>query len=279
MKNITKNVFKKIIDKKNRNKISAIFLVAIIFLILGGISFEKYEREKTITIGVIADIHAGSQDVRDDSIEPNNILHPSNFETNLKKALNEMKGDDLIIALGDNTNTGSSKYGEMLKKITSPFPFVWVKGNHDTEESFAVLSPKKYYYTDKGKWRIVVLDNSESDPNAEITNNDAYDQKGYIDPDQMNWLKDALKTEKKIVISMHVPIFDRFNLDSATVYPQQENLVKLFEKSGNVKYVLSGHFHVYNFNREINGIQYYVLPSLELDGQEGYFATIKLNNE
>jgi len=275
MKIILKKYLRKMTDKKNRNKIAVIFLIAVSVLILGKISFDKYERQKTVIIGVITDIHAGSQDVRNDSIEPNNVLLPSNYEKNLQRVLPEMKKDDLILALGDNLNVSSGKYTEELKKITAGYPMVWTKGNHDKPDFFKTLSDQRYYYVDKSNWRIIVLDNSESDPNVEMPDN-VYDQKGYIDPDQMNWLKDSLKTERKIVIAMHVPVFDRFNLDSAAIYPQQENLVKLFEDSGNVKYVLAGHFHVYNWHKEINGINYYVVPSISLEGGEGYYMKLEL---
>jgi 3',5'-cyclic AMP phosphodiesterase CpdA len=277
MKNILKEYCLKMKDYKNRNIISAILLIALIFLILGTIAFERYESGKTLTLGVITDIHAGSLDTRDDSIEPNNILHPSNYKKNLERVLPEMKKDDLILTLGDNLNAPSEKYTAELKKATAGYPMVWTKGNHDKPDFFKQLSGQRYYYVDKKNWRIIVLDNSASDPEVEIPDG-AYDQKGYLDPEQMDWLEGALKTEKKIIIAMHVPVFDRFQLDSAAIYPQQENLVKLFEKSGNVKFVLAGHFHVYDFNREINGIRYRILPSLELDGQEGYFTTLKLDS-
>jgi 3',5'-cyclic AMP phosphodiesterase CpdA len=278
MKNILKKYLENKIDKKNWKKISAISLVVIIFLILGKISFEKYEREKTLTIGVITDIHAGIQDVRDDSIEPDNILLPSNFRKNLEHMLSEMKKNNLILTLGDNLNVPNDKYAKELKKITAGYPMIWTKGNHDKPDFFKELSNQNYYYIDKNNWRIIVLDNSESDPNLGSSDS-SYDQKGYIDPDQMKWLENVLKTEKKIVIAMHVPIFDRFNLDSAVVYPAQDNLMKLFEKSGNVKFVLAGHFHVYNWHRTINGIDYYIIPSLELKDKEGYYLTLTLPNQ
>jgi 3',5'-cyclic AMP phosphodiesterase CpdA len=275
MKNILTKYFSEITGKKIR-RISIIAIPAIIVVLAAGyFSFGYYNNHRTIELGIITDIHAGSQDMRDDSIEPNNILLPSNYKKNLESALPEMKKDDLILTLGDNLNVPSEKYTEELKKITAGYPMVWTKGNHDKPEFFKLLSDKNYYYVDKNNWRIIVLDNSASDPNVELLNG-AYDHKGYIDPDQMDWLKNALKTEKKIVVAMHVPVFDRFNLDSAAIYPEQENLVKLFEESGNVKYVLAGHFHVYNWHKEINGINYYIVPSISLEGGEGYYMQLEL---
>lgn len=266
------------IGKKKRNKIAAVFLIAASVLLLGKISFDRYEKGKTITIGVITDIHAGSQDTRVEITSTNgipNIIHPSNFETNFKKALEGMKKTNLIIALGDNVNIDSSntKYSKALKELASSYPpIIWVKGNHDSDESFAVLSSKNYYYKDIGKWRIIVLDNGHL--YAPGPNNPHNNLWGYMDDQQISWLKEALKTDKKILIAMHVPIFNAADINQ--VQPEQEWLKKLFEDSGNVKYVLAGHFHVYNWHKEINGINYYVVPSISLEGGEGYFMKLEL---
>lgn len=231
---------------------------------------------KTITIGVITDIHAGNQDRRTEGLESNNVLLPANFEKNLGSALSKMKNYDFILTLGDNLNTSSKKYTQRLLEMTQDYPMIWTKGNHDTDKMFRLFhQPHNYYYVDKGRWRIIVLDNGNIDHSVDYAKGD-YIPRGYMEPEQVEWLKEALKTDKKIVVAMHVPVFDRFNTDS--IYPNQQYLVKMFEDSGNVKYVLAGHFHIYNWHKNINGIDYYTVPSISLEGQEGYFMTLTLPN-
>lgn len=231
---------------------------------------------KTVKLGIITDIHAGNQDIRREGAEDDNVLFPSHFEKNVRSALRNMEDCDFILTLGDNLNRTSKKYAQKLLDITEGYPMIWTKGNHDEDKMFALFrQPKNYYYVDKGNWRIIVLDNGNIDHAVDYAKGQ-YIPRGYIEPEQVEWLKEALKTDKKIVVSMHVPVFDRFNQD--LVYPGQEYLVRMFEKSGNVKYVFSGHFHVYDWHENINGIDYYILPSLELKDREGYFMKLELPN-
>jgi 3',5'-cyclic AMP phosphodiesterase CpdA len=257
---------------KNWKKLALFFgiLTGIIFLSLG-IFFWKFDK-KEINIGVIADIHAGSQDLREEGMELNNILIPSNFEKNIKNALGKMKGSDLIITLGDNLNSPSEKYLEKLKKSTSEYPLIWTKGNHDKKALFSSLSPKNYYYLDKSNWRIIILDNTESDP-KNSTRSNIIDH-GFIDEAQFEWLKKSLETKRKVLVAMHIPMLERSDLSK--IREDQKYLEQILENAGNVKYVLAGHFHVYNWHTQINGIEYYILPSISLKNGEGYFMNLKL---
>lgn len=260
---------------KKWHKIGIMLAVIIIALGTAKIIFDKHEKNKMITIGVVTDIHAGNQDVRKEGLEENNILYPINFEKNLKSALENMKDCDYVLTLGDNLNSSSKKYAEKLKKTTDGFRIIWTKGNHENDETFKLFhEPTNYYFIDKGKWRIIVLDNGNIDHSVNYTKEE-YIPRGYMEPEQVEWLKEALKTDHKIVISMHVPIFDRFNL--GTIYPSQEYLARMFEESGNVKYVLAGHFHIENWHEKINGIDYYVIPSLSLERKEGYYIKLELD--
>jgi 3',5'-cyclic AMP phosphodiesterase CpdA len=274
MKEIFKKYFSQITDKKNRKNSIIAFSAIIVVLAAGYFSFGYYNSHRTIELGIITDIHAGNQDTRSEGIEPNNILHPANFEKNVSQALKNMRDCNEIITLGDNMNTPSTKYTEQLKALTKGYPMIWIKGNHDRKDIFEkVLYPKNYYYLEKGNWRIIVLDNSEIDPGVQYSDTD-YVPRGYIDSEQMGWLARALKTNKKVLVAMHVPMIDRFHLDS--IRDDQKDLENLLESRGNVKYVLAGHFHVDNLHLTKNGIEYYVLPSISLEGGEGYYMKLEL---
>ncbi|HRZ95748.1 MAG TPA: metallophosphoesterase [Candidatus Moranbacteria bacterium] len=231
---------------------------------------------QTITIGFVADIHAGSQDLRTQGLEDENILYPSRFEENFKPALEKMEDCDLIIALGDSLNKPSKKYAKKIKDLTKKYPMAWVKGNHEDDEIFKEFQPINHYYIDKGKWRFVILDNGNIDHSIDYAK-EAYIPRGYMEPEQVEWLKEVLKTDRKIAVAMHVPIFDRFDFEK--VYPELEYLKKMFEDSGNVKYVLAGHFHINEWHKNINGIEYYIIPSLSQKGKEGYSLTLTLPND
>ncbi len=248
--------------------------VLIIIALAGKIFYSKHDENRPIIIGVVTDIHAGNQDTRKEGLEENNILHPIDFEKNFGSALKQMKDCDFILALGDNLNSSSKKYAEKLKKAAEEYPVIWTKGNHENDETFKLFHElNNYYFVDKGNWRIIVLDNGNINHSVDYQKSE-YIPRGYMEPEQVEWLKGALKTDKKIVVSMHVPIFDRFN--PGKIYSDQEYLAKMFEESGNVKYVLAGHFHITDWHEKINGIDYYILPSLSLEGGEGYYLKLEL---
>lgn len=264
--------FRKIIDilkNKKTLKISVgIFAVAVV---VGSIGFFNYYNSP-LRIGFVADIHAGDQSMRGDGEEADNILIPENFEKNIKKALDGMGEVDLVVALGDSLNRPSRKNTKKLLEVTKDCEMIWVKGNHDKLLHFnELLSEKRYYNIDKKGWRIIVLDNSETYANIEGIDEHG---RGFIDQEQLTWLEKKLKTNKKVIIAMHLPMLKRGNPD--VIREDYKYLEELFVKSGNVKHVFSGHFHVYNSNIERNGIIHHLVPSVSLKDKEGYYYKIEL---
>ncbi|MDD3498431.1 MAG: metallophosphoesterase [Candidatus Moranbacteria bacterium] len=270
---------KKLLPEKNISKKSVLAFVIILSIgLFSFLAFYIYNQyyPKEITLGLITDIHAGDQKYREDGDDPANNLFPSNYEKNMLLALENLKDADIIMTLGDNMNRGGRKHARKLKEIAENYPMVWTKGNHDKKNEFMeILSPQTYYYVDKGAWRIIILDNSEKYPDA-VDDMEEHGR-GYIDKDQMDWLEKSLKTRKKVAVAMHIPMLRRNNLEE--LRPDYKELEKILAKSGNVKYVFSGHFHVVDWNKKINGVKYYIIPSLSLENHEGQFKKIILNNE
>jgi predicted MPP superfamily phosphohydrolase len=188
-----------------------------------------------------------------------------------------MKQDDYIIALGDNIDRREkcNVMAQKLNDLTKNYNVLWTKGNHDKEACFSFLAPKRYYYVDVQDWRFLIIDNADwfnKDQRSEHSNDI-----GMISAEEMAWIKDSLKTDKKVLISMHVPLWSKGDgNDNYAVRSDYVDFKKMLEDSGNVKYVLSGHYHNANWNHEENGIHYYILPSIDQQNFEGAHLSLDI---
>lgn len=221
-------------------------------------------------IGLVTDIHAGSG--QKNGANGTVRAYPRVYKQHFSATLDEMKkeGINLVIALGDNTNTGKIMNAETLVEIVKnkDIEVIWVKGNHDREENdvmkvFNVQKPY-YYFVDKGDWRIIVLESSEIDPVGT----------GGIGQEQLDWLKNSLRTDKSVIVAMHHPVY--VSADSDTIIGDYAEFQNILEKAGNVKYVLSGHLHTKTLSRTINGITYKTIKSLTLDEDVPNFEILTL---
>jgi len=254
-------------------------LPGVVFLILAsGLFFLKNNNpleslfaKKYGRIGIVTDIHAGNmkEKIADGVITG----YPRQHKKLFSQALDEMKaqGIDFVIALGDNTNEGKPMYADTLVEIAKEkqVDIIWVKGNHDRIEtnvmrSFGVTG-KYYYYVDKGDWRVIVLDSTEIDQTYV----------GGMKQAQLDWLKTALQTNKSVIIAMHHPIFSQS--DPSQVQANYVQFKDILEKAGNVKYVLSGHWHTQSLSQTVNGITYKTIKSLTLDENVPNYEILNLN--
>jgi len=263
------------ISLQKKSKLFIICAGAFVFLVLVIFSYFIFFKNKLnlyegSKIGLIADIHAASDEER--MVDGVVMGYPRVYKQHFSAALDEMKkqGINLVIALGDNTNAGNNKKAQSLVDIAKSegMKVIWVKGNHDMKgtdvmKKFGVQSPY-YYYTDKGDWRIIVLDSSEIDPAGT----------GGIDEQQLEWLKNTLKTDKKVIIAMHHPVYNES--DTNIVQDIYKGFKETIEKAGNVKYVLSGHYHTKSISNVSNGITYKTIKSLTLDENIPNFEILSL---
>lgn len=264
--------FRKAVDfLRNKKNLKILGAGIVLIIIVSGVYFYKYYTSP-LKIGFIADIHAGDQSNRSDGEEAINVLIPNSFEKNVSGALQEMEDSDLIIALGDSLNRPSRKNTRKLLEITEDYPMVWVKGNHDKLLHFnELLSKERYHYIDKKGWRIIILDNSAT--YSDITGIDEHGR-GFIDEEQLVWLKKSLQTKKNVIIAMHLPMLKRGDFD--TIREDYEYLEELFIQSGNVKHIFSGHLHIYDEQIERNGIVHHLVPSVSLESRQGFNYKIEL---
>jgi len=234
-------------------------------------------------IGWVSDIHADRFKRR---TVDSGTIYPRQYQDYLPKVFDEMRsrGIDTVIATGDSTNSGDDNYARELSRISQEkrMHVIWVKGNHDNDKVMGILAGKNtgYYYVDYGNTRIVAMDDVESGGGYQ----------GDIDPGQLEWLRGALKTEKQVIVSMHIPIFDRGDALTSNHFLQSGNFTNIgnildsyaaFEsvlhENNNVKMVLSGHWHV-PWQKEFDGIAYYGQAALTREGYSGSYGIIDLKN-
>jgi len=135
------------------------------------------------------------------------------------------------------------EYLDSLKKIAEDenFKIIWVKGNHD-RNLFKELGIG-FYFEDIGQYRVIVLDSA----------GDVRDGDGKLNKEQIDFLKESIKTKKEIIVAMHHPPFKL--LEPEKVLNQYQEFFEIVK--GNAKYVLSGHWHK-NFFREEGGTKFIV---------------------
>lgn len=218
-------------------------------------------------LGWVSDIHADRFKKRD--VE-SGLLYPKKYAEYLPKVFEELQkqGVYTVVATGDNTNSGNPEYARQIAKIASKkcMQVIWVKGNHDSQEAMNVLNSKKqqhYYFEDFENVRVIALDNTEDEKGGYL---------GGVGLAQKKWLHEALKTNKKIIVAMHIPMFFEGKLTE-----NYNDLEKEFIENGNVKIVLSGHYHVPS-QIEQDGIKFYTEGALTYDGSEGAYAIIDQND-
>lgn len=236
------------------NYFRSILVCCFISLCLYGYSQQKGQ----LKFAIASDFHA--PDVPDGKERLSSFVEAANREK-----------VDFIIELGDFCR---------LDSASRPFLDAWngfkgdkyhVIGNHDmdkyTPEEYTtgMGMPHRYYSFDKGNYHFIVLDG-----------NNLYDGKTYrhyakanyyvnpkmrafVDPEQMEWLKqDLAGTEKRCVLFSHqsIELFLNNGQEVRRIL-EEENKRAGFKK---VVLAFSGHNHS-NYTKEINGISYMQINS------------------
>ena len=255
--------WQKIIHKNKK-----ILLYGVFILIVASVIILVLRNRRPMTMGVVADIHAGHAKHR--NMGNGNDLTPKDYCKNLKKVFSQAKAD-FYIALGDNTLDGGNVEADMVIDCVkkNKKDFIWVRGNHDNDRAWKEFRLPNYYYKDKGNWRIIVLYDSVYDARLQ----------GGIDIKQLNWLKDKLNTNKKVIIAQHHPLWgtkdnpDTTNPSTGKNFKQE---AEILAQHKNVKYVFSGHTHLDNFCVKKDSYTYCRVYALSLVGHEGSYMKFDL---
>lgn len=194
----------------------------------------------------------------------------------LKKIIEEhSSGCDFIVDFGDTADAqdGCGDQRELMSEIadilkSSSLPYYCIIGNHDTslpkDEITAILSmPHRYYSFDTADYTCLVLDANMNSPDKPYPDKEILWAETYLDPDQLEWLKDSIeKSEKDVLVFCHELFeLDNFKDEYDHVILNKQEAVDIFNNSGKVKAVFSGHFH-YGNHEVHNDIHYMVFNSL-----------------
>jgi 3',5'-cyclic-AMP phosphodiesterase len=270
------------------------------------------EKKKVLRFAHITDIH----------VKPGVIP-----ETGMAKALEHVQklnprvdfvingGDsiwDAMEADKEHTQLQWDLFNSILQKENS-LPIYHCIGNHDiwgwfikenrpeSDKLYAkewVLESlgmtNRYYRFTKRNWHFIVLDSVQLNPAGGYI--------AYLDPEQLDWLKQELATIPKdqfIGIVSHVPIlsicaalfFDKteangdLKIQRNLMHTDFMSLKKMFVQYPNIKFCLSGHIHLQD---ELNylGIKYYCNGAVSGNWWKGNFqefapayALLELNED
>ncbi len=163
---------------------------------------------------------------------------------------------DFVMNLGDTADGGIEKtQSDLIKEVckalkSSGKPFYSIIGNHDTsieKNTFCGLMEMsgRYYSFVSGGYRCVVLDACLNDiakpyPDAEIDWDNCY-----VDLGQLEWLKSELSLSKEpVLLFTHIPLMlEKWDIENPHLVKNRAEVVEIFEHSGKVKAVFSGHYH------------------------------------
>ena len=201
--------------------------------------------------------------------------------------INEKENLDFVMITGDLIDKSFEKELKAvlphLEKLNTPWYFAF--GNHDrcvggyltTQVYLDMLNTsnpyfdfKKGYYsfTPKKHFKVIVLDDIITD---EITSN------GYIDEEQMKWLKKELDGSKNdtVLIYMHVPVIEPFASPNHRL--RNATAVKaLIESYENPIGVFQGHYHATKITQHKN-VLYINSPALV--SYPNAFRTVTVTNQ
>lgn len=182
----------------------------------------------------------------------------------------EVETGDLVVNLGDlihdiDPETDLQTYQEAVSILQTKTLTKHVVGNHDvrnlSREQWCQLAgvQQTYYSFDLGGYHHVVLDGAQREMRGPF----------YLDEAQLEWLEqDLAQTELKTLVYCHFPL-DNQNFDDNYYFkdhPERGSasnkrfVRKIFEKSGKVLAVFSGHTHFFS-DQIMEGIRYVTVPS------------------
>ena len=186
--------------------------------------------------------------------------------------INEYNDIDFVMFTGELIDKSFEKelkaFLPHVEKLNAPWYFAF--GNHDrcvggylntlvyldmVRNSNPDFKFKKAYYSfaPKKNYKVIVLDNIITD---EITSN------GYIDEEQLKWLKKELDSSKNdtVLIFMHVPVIEPF---ASPNHKMRNGIVlkQLIESYKNPIGVFQGHYHAAKITQHDN-VLYVNSPAL-----------------
>ncbi len=248
-------------------------------------SFLVYKIHNAMKFLAITDLHYSLRDV--EGAERRNILSAGKLRRVIGKYA---PGCDFIVNLGDTADAGFGDQRALITEISdilfsAGLPVYSLIGNHDTslpkDGICRILKmPGRYYSVDTAEYTMLFLDANMNDPNAPLPEDEIDWSETYLDPVQLDFVRDALgKSDKPAFVFCH----ELFTLQDPDPHQQQHvirnaaDAIRIFEESGKVRAVFCGHYHP-GCRSDMNGIEYVTFRSLCL-GEEENCAVVNYNEK
>jgi len=244
--------------------------ILVLLLLVSMSLFVKKGKKPVVRFGIITDVHYADR-------ESANWRYYDQSINKLNEFVNKMNREevDFIIELGDfkdqdiyPNEANTLKYLTTIESVFKRFngPTYHVLGNHDMDgitkiqflervENTGIAKDKNYYSFNQKGVHFIVLDGNYSADGKDYNRDNYTNVESWIPKDQLNWLKEDLKTNKlPAIVFIHQLLGDSKGMKkSAQNAPEVR---KILEQSGKVLCVFEGHV---NSERHsvINHIHYY----------------------
>lgn len=200
-------------------------------------------------------------------------------------------GCDFIMDLGDTADcyTDLKSQKEYMGEIagildSSGLPYHCLIGNHDTslkkQDITKILSmPHRYYSFETDEFMCLVLDPNMNDVNVPYPEREIEWAYTHLDEEQLLWIKEMIQnTEKDVLVFSHeLMMLESYENINDHVIMNRDKALDIFESSGKVKAVFTGHYHYGDYVKH-NGISYLTFSSLCLY-DDITFAVVTVENK
>lgn len=200
-------------------------------------------------------------------------------------------GCDFIMDLGDTADcyTDLASQKEAMSEIakildSSGLPYHCLIGNHDTslqkQDITKILSmPHRYYSFETDEYMCLVLDPNMNDVNVPYPEREIEWAYTHLDDEQLRWMKEMIQnTEKDVLVFSHeLMMLESYDNINDHVIMNRDKALDIFESSGKVKAVFTGHYHYGDYVKH-NGISYLTFSSLCLY-DDVTFAVVSIDNK
>lgn len=254
------------------------WIAVLIGLFAGSVLCLSAAGAGSLRIGIVADVHAH------DTESPVEDKVMTNYPERIAAFVDAMNAwpADAVIELGDLVNGAfvlGAEYGDptriprilddalaVLSGLECPTHFVL--GNHDmydlSKDEFlaAIGRDAKYYSFDLSGFHFVILD-AEYNPDGTDYDHVFMRVKGFIPPNELDWLRDDLAgTDLPTIVCVHQPLDSEFDVNAGgPPIVNNAEVRRLLSESGVVIAVFQGHDHE-NRYAEIDGIHYVTFAAM-----------------
>ncbi|NQT91315.1 MAG: metallophosphoesterase [Lentisphaerae bacterium] len=195
-------------------------------------------------------------------------------------------GARFVVSLGDAITGGRGEEEDRdcvrtVKELlcSSGFELRCVLGNHDLKgftkaevvAEWGECLPSPYYSWDAEGIRFVVLDGNCHEDGSDFERGEFDWADAWISGEQVAWLREVLAEAqgRPAIVFCHENLDDRETAEGRDIHVvgNASDVRAVMERSGNVKAVIQGHYHL-GMHTVINGIPYVVITSLVAGPEE-----------